>query len=131
MRPGRPTVAAERPDRDQAATGLVRAWRRTPLWLRLISATLALVALGLTLTGVFGVRLIRTYLVDQVDGQLRAAARAVTAPAEEMPGLEPGGPPLPSQFYLARLDSKGEVVRSESSVLTPTQPDLPELTFAE
>jgi two-component system OmpR family sensor kinase len=131
MRPGRPAVAAERADRGEAATGLVRAWRRTPLWLRLISATLALVALGLTLTGVFGVRLLRTYLVDQVDGQLRAAVRAVSAPAEEMPGLEPGGAPLPSQFYLARLNSQGEVVRSKGSVLTSTHPELPELTFAE
>jgi two-component system OmpR family sensor kinase len=112
-------------------TGLARAWRRTPLWLRLISATLALVALGLTLTGIFGVRLLRSYLVEQVDDQLRAAARAVPGAADDMPGGEPGGTPLPSQFYVARLDSEGRPRVAFRSVLTRTQPDLPDLTFGE
>ncbi len=59
--------------------GVVRAWRRTPLWLRLISAMLCLVALGLTLTGAFGVRLLRNYLVDRVDEQLADGVHQIEA----------------------------------------------------
>ena len=121
-------MASERADGSGAATGFARAWRRTPLWLRLISATLVLVALGLTLTGIFGVRLLRSYLVDQVDDELEAAAQVVPGAVDD---LEPGGGPRPSQFYLALLDSQGTTRDSVPSVLTPAQPDLPDLTFAE
>lgn len=57
----------------------VRAvWRRTPLWLRLIAALLALSFAALTVMGLFGARLLRTYLIDQLDNQLRDAAAVVT-----------------------------------------------------
>jgi two-component system, OmpR family, sensor kinase len=112
------------------ATGLVRAWRRTPLWLRLISATLALVALALTLTGVVGVRVLRAYLVDQVDRQLAAAARELPG-ANPMPGLDRQGPVVPSQFSLTVLDSEGTPVRTLPSALSRTQPEVPALTSAE
>ncbi len=49
---------------------MAAAWRRTPLWLRLITAVLALALVGLTLTGMFGARLLRGYLVNRVDEQL-------------------------------------------------------------
>jgi two-component system, OmpR family, sensor kinase len=53
----------------------VSLWRRTPLWLRLITTVLVLSAVALTVTGIFGARLLRGYLTERVDDQLRAAAR--------------------------------------------------------
>ena len=110
---------------------LVRAWRRTPLWLRLISATLALVALGLTLTGVLGVRLLRTYLVDQVDDELRGAAAEAHRRVQEMETGDPPAPLVPSQFTLTVLDREGTSRVSVRSELSPTEPDVPELAFPE
>ena len=107
--------------------GLVRAWRRTPLWLRLISATLCLVALGLTLTGAFGVRLLRGYLVDRVDEQLAGAVRQLDS--QTVP--QPGGAYVPSQFDLTILDADGDERGSWSSALTRSRPDVPELTVDE
>ena len=67
--------------------GLIRAWRRTPLWLRLISAVLALVALGLTLTGLFGVAAAARLPGRQVDEQLVEAAQSLQRGG--MTGREP------------------------------------------
>ncbi len=110
--------------------GPVRAWRRTPLWLRLISATLALVALALTLTGIVGVRVLRDYLVDQVDRQLAAAARELPG-VDPMPGLDRQGPVVPSQFSLTVLDSEGTPLRTVPSALSRTRPEVPTLTADE
>ncbi len=107
--------------------GLVRAWRRTPLWLRLISAMLALVALGLTLTGAFGVRLLRGYLVDRVDEQLAAASNLLPG-GEDMAELEPRPPLVVTQFHIAVLDRGGTTVESLPSALSESEPDLPALT---
>jgi two-component system OmpR family sensor kinase len=108
--------------------GLVRAWRRTPLWLRLISAMLCLVALGLMLTGAFGVRLLRNYLVDRVDEQLAEGVREIEA-GNEVP--RPGGPYVPSQFDLTVLDADGTEQWSVPSTLTSSRPDIPDLTIEE
>jgi two-component system OmpR family sensor kinase len=103
--------------------GLVRAWRRTPLWLRLISAMLCLVALGLTLTGAFGVRLLRNYLVDRVDEQLADGVRS------EVPN--PGRPDVPSQFDWTILDADGTEQWTVPSTLTSSRPDIPGLSLEE
>ena len=108
--------------------GLVRAWRRTPLWLRLISAMLALVALGLTLTGAFGVRLLRGYLVDQVDEQLAAAVGQLGR--GDMTGIEPEPTRIPSQFHVAVIDQEGTTIWTAPSALSDSEPDLPRLTPA-
>jgi hypothetical protein len=60
--------------------GVARRLARTPLWLRLVSGTLLLVALAIALTGLFAVRLLKGYLVERVDRQLEAAARPGPAP---------------------------------------------------
>ena len=108
--------------------GLLRAWNRTPLWVRLISATLALVALGLTLTGLFGVRLLRGYLVDQVDDQLEDASESLQRGG--MTGLQLEQV-IPSQFDLTKLDREGGTVIAARSPLARSQPDIPDLTFDE
>jgi two-component system, OmpR family, sensor kinase len=108
--------------------GLLRAWRRTPLWLRLISATLALVALGLMLTGAFGVRLLRGYLVDRVDEQLAAAVNELTQEGV-MAGME-SQTRLPSPFHLAVFNADGNQTAVAQSALVRSAPDLPHLTPA-
>jgi two-component system OmpR family sensor kinase len=114
---------------------LLRAWRRTPLWLRLISAMLALVALGLTLTGAFGVRLLRGYLVDRVDDQLADGVRQIVQQVndqDDIPGAQPEGTvEIPSQFDVTLLAPVGTTVRTRRSGLSTSRPDIPDLTFEE
>jgi two-component system, OmpR family, sensor kinase len=110
------------------SVGLVRAWRRTPLWLRLISAMLCLVALGLTLTGAFGVRLLRNYLVDRVDEQLAEGVRQLES-QNDVP--LPGGPYVPSQFDVTIFDADGTERRNWNSALTSSRPEIPDLTVRE
>jgi signal transduction histidine kinase len=119
----------------RAAVGLLRAWRRTPLWLRLISAMLALVALGLTLTGAFGVRLLRGYLVDRVDEQLDEGVRQIVEQVDDqddIPGAQPDGTVVvPSQFDVTLLAPDGSTVEMRHSGLSSSRPDVPNLTFDE
>ena len=109
--------------------GLVRAWRRSPLWLRLISAMLALAALGLTLTGAFGVRLLRGYLVDRVDEQLTTAGGELPPGAGDMAG--PQRVMVPSQFHVVLADPRGTPAQVWPSVLADSTPELPRLTLDE
>ena len=118
--------------------GVIRAWRRTPLWLRLISATLCLVALGLMLTGAFGVRLLRGYLVDRVDEQLADGVRQIEAELEAqvrgqdpMPGPESDTTLVPSQFDVTFLSSSGTERSSWPSRLNSERPDIPDLSYEE
>ena len=104
-------------------------WGRIPLWLRLITALLALAALALTLTGVFGVRILRAYLTDRVDDQLRAAASAVTI--EDFGGRPTPNQALPSQFRLALQDQDGTMLAEIRSPFRPGEPELPSLTASQ
>jgi two-component system, OmpR family, sensor kinase len=108
--------------------GLVRAWHRTPLSLRLISAMLVLAALGVTVTGLFGVRLLRGYLVDRADEQLADAADQLMLVAADMPGA---GTQLPSQFHVTLLGSDGIAYRTWASPLSESTPELPRLSVDE
>jgi two-component system, OmpR family, sensor kinase len=105
-----------------------RAWRRTPLRLRLTSAVLVLAAVGLAVTGVFGARLLRGYLLDRVDQQLDAVARAV---ASDMPDDPRQVAVLPSPFHVTVLDVLGHTVRETPSVVTRSAPDVPALRPSE
>ena len=63
--------------RRSPARGARWVWRRSPLWARLVAGALVLVALGLTVTGLLGISLLRDYLFDQNGQQLRAFGSAV------------------------------------------------------
>jgi two-component system OmpR family sensor kinase len=106
----------------------VNLWRRAPLWLRLITTVLALSAVALTVTGVFGARLLRGYLVDRVDDQLRQAATDVNSITED---LDPTSPQLvPSPYYVQVEDTRDqEWVVSRPADKVP--PDFPDLTRSE
>jgi len=96
-------------------------WRRTPLWLRLITTVLALSMLALTVMGIFGARLLQGYLVDRVDTQLRAAVDAFP----DWSGgriLEAG---LPSQYHFEFQSLAGAVEETPSKLSPTPPPNLP------
>jgi len=103
-------------------------WRRTPLWLRLITTVLALSIVALTIMGVFGARLLRGYLVDRVDDQLVTTANAVAEVINRgRPVLVALGP-----YHFTLQDEAGAPVqRWESELLGASAPDLPALTPTE
>ena len=104
-----------------------RVWRRTPLWLRLITTVLALSIVALTVMGVFGARLLRGYLVDRVDEQLVADA-SVTAEAfnEGRRGVV-----LFGSDYLAVQDQDGDTVQRWPNHPPGPAPDLPSFAPAD
>ncbi|TMR92984.1 sensor histidine kinase [Nonomuraea basaltis] len=106
---------------------------RAPLRLRLVSATLLLVTLAITLTGLFAVRLLRGYLVERVDHQLRAAStpfRDQPSPPEPRPvGARPQR--FFGLFYSVVLDPSGVAIRTLSESTDDHRPDLPRLTSAD
>jgi two-component system, OmpR family, sensor kinase len=103
-------------------------WRRTPLWLRLITTVLALSIVALTIMGVVGARLLRGYLVDRVDSQLDAAAHAV-ADRDQARALEAG---LPTQYHVELQGQTGATRRVVPGELSDTPPpDLPAVTPKE
>jgi signal transduction histidine kinase len=102
------------------------AWRRTPLWLRLITAVLALAFVGLTLTGIFGARLLRGYLVNRVDEQLYSGAAALA-----QSGLRVTTEPDvvgPTQFHLLAVDNTGTHLWDVQSPMARSVPDVPNIT---
>ena len=137
MTPGTGGTGTTGRDAEPEAPAHPSVWQRTPLWLRLITALLALTALALTVTGVFGARLLRSYLVGRVDEQLAAAMATVFAAVDpfdvgsqvhDQPGE--GDLQLPSEFRLALKDADGETVGQRVSPLREDEapPALPDLT---
>jgi two-component system OmpR family sensor kinase len=88
---------------------------------------LLLALVGLTLTGIFGARLLRGYLIDRVDEQLGAAVDAVT-PDRDLGGTPPQQQLVPSQFHITVLNADGTPYRSYASALTASAPELPAIT---
>ena len=138
------TAAGPTTSRIRSAGRTVGAvWAATPLWLRLVAAVLALVAVALGATGVATVTALHGYLLDQVDNQLRAAGEPILRGLLHGAGLPPQGPSgerggpgrfrLPSTFTLAVTDESGAVVEALESPLRVGQPGpvLPQLTPAQ
>jgi two-component system, OmpR family, sensor kinase len=93
---------------------------------------LLLATVGLTLTGIFGARLLRGYLLDRVDEQLGAAVDAIAPDRDAFAeGMPPEEQVVPSQFHLTLLDADGTPYASASSALTRSAPDLPAITPQE
>jgi two-component system OmpR family sensor kinase len=96
-------------------------WAATPLWLRLVAAVLALVAIALGATGVATVTALRGYLFDEVDRQLHLVGEPFRHGLPEGPWLPPGSPGgfgrprLPSVLVLAFTDQTGAVIDTPES----------------
>ncbi|MEO3854432.1 HAMP domain-containing sensor histidine kinase [Acrocarpospora sp. B8E8] len=110
---------------------------RTPLWLRLVVGTLALVTLAITLTGGFAVQLLRGYLTEQVDEQLSATSRPlrdmIDIPEADLRPRD--APPRPQRFFglfhVSILDAQGNQLRTVAESPIEEKPALPKLTAAE
>jgi two-component system OmpR family sensor kinase len=106
----------------------VSTWRRAPLWLRLVASVLLLAMFALTVSGFAGGRLLRSYLVDQIDEELVAIARAARDGSLNIRAATD----LPSPYYFSKLDSSGQEVghrfayQGEAAV-----PDLAGLTMED
>jgi two-component system, OmpR family, sensor kinase len=104
-----------------------RVWRRTPLWLRLITTVLALSIVALTVMGVIGARLLRGYLVERLDDQLAEVAANANAYVRE---VDPEAPHAPSPYYM-RFDGINDKSWLLSDPLGHEVPALPNLTITE
>jgi two-component system, OmpR family, sensor kinase len=102
-------------------------WRRTLLWLRLITTVLALSIVALTVMGVFGARLLRGYLVDRVDDQLVAVAANANSFVRN---ADPDEPHAPSPYYIA-FDAINDETLVLSDPMGTGVPALPSLAIAD
>ena len=101
---------------------------------RLVLGVLALTALGLVLAATAGTLLLRSYLVNQVDGQLQSVSRFAEIGAQQPapPAARTNQRPLPSPFVLTRLDADGVILSQEKgSQVTTAGPDVAGITVAE
>ncbi len=106
---------------------------RWPLRVTMVLALLTLVTAALVVSGVSATALMRGYLVDRVDNQLRDAARPMSEPPDDFDAsqdVKPKRPPLPSMFYAqySRADGKVQFTNSQFLHSTPGAPTLPALT---
>jgi two-component system OmpR family sensor kinase len=101
-------------------------WRRTPLWLRLITTVLALSMAALTVMGIVGARLLRGYLVDRVDDQLVTDASFAARQFNERSRVVVFG----GDFF-ALQNETGITVDEGARKPDGPPPDLPSLTPAE
>ncbi|GAA0385311.1 two-component sensor histidine kinase [Acrocarpospora corrugata] len=107
---------------------------RTPLWLRLVVGTLAMVTLAIALTGGFAVQLLRGYLTERVDEQLSAASR----PLRDMIDLPEAEPRFrdspfrtqrfPGLFHVVILNAQGLPMLTVAESPGEEKPALPVLT---
>lgn len=97
------------------------------LRLRLVAGTLALVTLALALTGVFAIRLLRGYLVDRVDEQLRAVT--MMAGQERPPPAGPRPPRMFGLFHRVVIAADGTELRTLAESTESAAPNLPRLTL--
>jgi two-component system OmpR family sensor kinase len=106
----------------------VSLWRRAPMWLRLVASLLVLATFALVVSAVAGGRLLRGYLVDQVDEELVSALRSIVQQQPNMAAWDE----LPIPYHVTLLDAQGRVAEQHSfSTSGHSQPDLPRLTVAQ
>jgi two-component system OmpR family sensor kinase len=101
-----------------AARIRLRAWRQWTLRSRLVVAIAALVAVGLVVTDISGMLLLRRYLLERVDDQVSAAARRSSRiaiptqlPEQEFRRIPQLGPSTVTLFY----DNNGHAELGPSS----------------
>ena len=110
-----------------------------PLRVKLVVAMMTLVAVGLAVAGFAATTVLRSYLVDRVDDQLRTAQGAPDKPfgndrgGADGPGDNRGRGPLPSEFYVQTSDASGTPMDVLSNPLHSdgTTPNIPRLTVTE
>ena len=111
---------------------------------RLVGVVVLLVTAALVVSGVLATSLLRSYVTDQVDAQLREFASSPQLLSSLNPGTtsaspsgggpnqpQRGEPPLPSDFFVSAATTDGTVVRQSQSPLSTGVPELPTMTETE
>jgi signal transduction histidine kinase len=104
-----------------------RLLARTPLQVKLIVATLALVTVALALIGVASVAALDGYLVGRLDNQLEQVARSAAGKPPELAGPGPRrGPPSP--FLVQYRNADGSLGPEDKNLLEEGQqpPQMPD-----
>ncbi|WP_281275830.1 sensor histidine kinase [Thermomonospora umbrina] len=99
---------------------------RTPLRVKMIAAVLMLVAVGLTAISVAGVSVLRGYLVDRADGQLRDTAERIAEQLGQQPPLGPVELRVPADMYGDIRTSTGTIRDSADAQGITGAPRLPD-----
>jgi two-component system, OmpR family, sensor kinase len=109
-------------------------WRelrdRTPLRTQLVAAVLLLAAVAVVVTSVLAAVVLRDYLLDRVDAQLRQSARLDAEPRRDFrPGPGPRGFRPPADYVARGYDDAGVLLWSAGVDATSglPGPDLPTL----
>jgi two-component system OmpR family sensor kinase len=106
-----------------------RAFRGTPLRVRLVAAVVLLGALGLAASGFAATTQLHGYLLNRVDDQLVAAAQDVQRHPERGPDTDPGGGRGPSSYLVEYLGNDGKVlVVASAPVDSDDRPQVEGLT---
>ncbi|HWS59277.1 MAG TPA: ATP-binding protein [Actinotalea sp.] len=112
----------------------MRTWNRLPLRTQLTAVFAALLVVGLVLTGVTALGLLRRSLVGQLDAQLASAAPELVRHALRGVPDAGGGDDdvLPSDYHVLFADPDGATSATYSTASgTAAVPDLPALTAQE
>jgi two-component system OmpR family sensor kinase len=110
-----------------------RLWRGVPLRIRLVAAVVALVAVGLSISGFVATTSLQSYLMQRTDNQLVGAQTGPNpCPAEDNgPGGFRGGHDFPSQFYVAVYSAAGSSTKCvQQAYNSDDAPNLGTLTPA-
>jgi len=122
--------------RQERATGfgppLRRRLRRLPLRLRLIALVLVLLVSALALSGIVTGVLLRNYLLDRTDDELRVYAEPAAALAYQQ--IVAGVTPAYQPNYTVRFispDGTQQLAAPVDAVTEDGQPDIPRLTLGD
>ncbi|MEX1077988.1 MAG: HAMP domain-containing sensor histidine kinase [Homoserinimonas sp.] len=106
-------------------------WNGVSLRTKITGVTVFIVTMGLLVAGVGTMTVLRTYLLDKLDDQIRASANQLPMNVDLDGGIFSGSSSgLPSPFYRAVLDHEGELLRDNlGSVQEDLRPVLDQLTI--
>ena len=99
-------------------------WGGVSLRSKITGVTVFIVTMGLLVAGVGTMTVLRTYLLDKLDDQIRASASLLPARID-LDALSANRGGLPSPFYRAALDHEGHLLRDN---LTTDQDDVRPVT---
>jgi two-component system OmpR family sensor kinase len=109
---------------------------RVPLRVQLLAALLALVTLGLLISGLAGTTALRNYMLNRVDDQLTETAEAILRrPTRGGPGAAGHRPRSgidpESQYFAEATDPSGALVDRAPKAAGVAVPNLPRLTVVQ
>jgi two-component system OmpR family sensor kinase len=87
-----------------------RVLRRTPLRLKLVALVLVLVTAALAVIGVGSVLALKSYLINQIDGGLKANTKTVKLAIQQRDDMAQGTFTLPSDYIVVVTSPQGEVL---------------------